>query len=718
MSGAGVDNSATAFRKSHTGRKPWPYGRLPPPCRSFAAACPRCTFCDFSARGRRGGQWFGARIRAEHLQRLARRAYVSQRRRHRLIAFVAVDVDEEHVLPRAAARRAALDLAHVQAALARTRPARGTGCRARRASPAAATSCRGRSASPARARRPGSASCCAAGPRCCGAAPPGRRAAPRSRRATAAPRASSCACRAPSAVERASTTDARGRCAASQRRHCPAATGIEYTRSTSFSATPARASRHMWISSAISALILRSLSRNVSKVWMMPPSVVFSTGTTPKSAPPRCDLLEHARDRPDRRRARRQPELLLDGHVRKRPFGAEVGDAHALLQRQAGAEDLLEHGADRVGRERPRVGRRQPIGDLAFARRHVERHRERVSSARRPCRPGRRAGSAAARIWSSARSISAAQLVELVGSWDRPWPSPGQLTTLRRMRLATLRDGTRDGALVVVGRDGDRCARAAAIAPTLQAALDDWDARRARAGRAGRHGWTRAARRRRAAGRRAAGAAAAARLRVDRRVGVPDARRPRAQGARRRAARHAGDAIRSSTRAARACCSARATTSRCVDPGWGLDFESEIAVILGDTPQGTTAADAPAHVRLLMLANDVTLRNLVPDELAKGLRLLPVEAGDRVLAVRDHARRAGRRVARRPRPPAAAHVLQRRAGRRSRRGRDALLVLRSDRAHRTHAGVHGGHHPGQRHGVERRSRARRVVPGRAARDRD
>ena len=43
----------------------------------------------------------------------------------------------------------------------------------------------------------------------------------------------------------------------------------------------------MWISRAISALILRSLSRNVSKVWMMPPSVVFSTGTTPKSALPR-----------------------------------------------------------------------------------------------------------------------------------------------------------------------------------------------------------------------------------------------------------------------------------------------------------------------------------------------------------------------------------------------------------------------------------------------
>jgi len=54
------------------------------------------------------------------------------------------------------------------------------------------------------------------------------------------------------------------------------------------------------------------------------------------------------------------------------------------------------------------------------------------------------------------------------------------------------------------------------------------------------------------------------------------------------------------------------------DPAWGLDFESEVAVILGDTPQGTRAADAHAYVRLVMLANDITLRNLVPDELAKG----------------------------------------------------------------------------------------------------
>src|SRR5262249_45640029 len=55
---------------------------------------------------------------------------------------------------------------------------------------------------------------------------------------------------------------------------------------------------------------------------------------------------------------------------------------------------------------------------------------------------------------------------------------------------------------------------------------------------------------------------------------------------------------------------------RLADAAWGLDFESEVAVILGDVPQGTTAPEA--HIRLVLLANDVTLRNLVPDELAKG----------------------------------------------------------------------------------------------------
>jgi fumarylacetoacetate (FAA) hydrolase len=54
------------------------------------------------------------------------------------------------------------------------------------------------------------------------------------------------------------------------------------------------------------------------------------------------------------------------------------------------------------------------------------------------------------------------------------------------------------------------------------------------------------------------------------------------------------------------------------DPADGLDFEAEVCVVLGDTPMRTRAADAGPHVRLLMLANDITLRNLIPAELAKG----------------------------------------------------------------------------------------------------
>jgi fumarylacetoacetate (FAA) hydrolase len=54
------------------------------------------------------------------------------------------------------------------------------------------------------------------------------------------------------------------------------------------------------------------------------------------------------------------------------------------------------------------------------------------------------------------------------------------------------------------------------------------------------------------------------------------------------------------------------------DEAWGLDFEAEVCVILGDVPIGTKKADAAKHVRLLCLANDITLRNLVPNELAKG----------------------------------------------------------------------------------------------------
>ena len=51
---------------------------------------------------------------------------------------------------------------------------------------------------------------------------------------------------------------------------------------------------------------------------------------------------------------------------------------------------------------------------------------------------------------------------------------------------------------------------------------------------------------------------------------------------------------------------------------WGIDFESEIAVITDDVPMGVSSDNAAQHIKLLMLVNDVSLRNLIPGELAKG----------------------------------------------------------------------------------------------------
>ena len=56
----------------------------------------------------------------------------------------------------------------------------------------------------------------------------------------------------------------------------------------------------------------------------------------------------------------------------------------------------------------------------------------------------------------------------------------------------------------------------------------------------------------------------------------------------------------------------------CATEAWGVDFEAELAVITGDVPMGCAPDRALDAVRLIGLLNDVTLRNLVPDELAKG----------------------------------------------------------------------------------------------------
>lgn len=58
------------------------------------------------------------------------------------------------------------------------------------------------------------------------------------------------------------------------------------------------------------------------------------------------------------------------------------------------------------------------------------------------------------------------------------------------------------------------------------------------------------------------------------------------------------------------------------DPAWGIDFEAEVAVVTGDLPLGATVEQAADSIRLVMLVNDVSMRALIPAELAKGFGFL------------------------------------------------------------------------------------------------
>lgn len=185
------------------------------------------------------------------------------------------------------------------------------------------------------------------------------------------------------------------------------------------------------------------------------------------------------------------------------------------------------------------------------------------------------------------------------------------------MKLASLKEGGRDGTLVVVSRDLGRCTAVAEIAPTLQAALDDW---------ASAEGPLRAV-----AERLDAGALPGARPFSPAAAASP---LPRAyQWA-------DGSAYVTHVELVRKARGADLPKSFWTDPliyqggsdgflgptddipiadeGLGIDFEAELAVITDDVPMGVSAAAAGAHIKLLMLVNDVSLRNLIPGELAKG----------------------------------------------------------------------------------------------------
>ena len=188
------------------------------------------------------------------------------------------------------------------------------------------------------------------------------------------------------------------------------------------------------------------------------------------------------------------------------------------------------------------------------------------------------------------------------------------------MKLATLRmpnasaRGQRDGRLVVVSRDLSRYLQATAVCATLQAALDDWDQ-------------------------------LAPQLRTLAREleeGAGDRFDPRqCLSPLPRAYQWAdGSAYVNHVALVRRARGAELPPSFWTDPlmyqggsdtfltprgnipladeSWGLDFEAEVVVVTDDVPLGASRELAAERIRLLLLVNDVSLRNLIPNELAKG----------------------------------------------------------------------------------------------------
>lgn len=189
------------------------------------------------------------------------------------------------------------------------------------------------------------------------------------------------------------------------------------------------------------------------------------------------------------------------------------------------------------------------------------------------------------------------------------------------MKLASLKEGGRDGTLVVVSRDLTRAVRAGDIARTLQAALEGWAAISPKL------------------------AALSDRLHagsVPREIRFHPANvaspLPRAYQW------IDGSAYLNHAELVRKARGAEMPPSLLTDPmmyqglsdrffaptepivveseDFGIDLEAEVGVITGDVPMGATPAEAAQHILLVVLVNDVSLRNLIPGELAKGFGFL------------------------------------------------------------------------------------------------
>lgn len=184
------------------------------------------------------------------------------------------------------------------------------------------------------------------------------------------------------------------------------------------------------------------------------------------------------------------------------------------------------------------------------------------------------------------------------------------------MKLATIKNNTRDGQLVVVNKDLTKAVKVAEIAPTMQAAIDNWDKTSPLLAQVYNE------------------------LNQGKRTDAFPFNSHDAMAPIPRAYHWAdGSAYVTHVELVRKARGAELPESFWTDPlmymgasdafiganddieiedlSWGVDFESEVVVITDDVPAGTKAKDAREHIKLIALVNDVSLRNLIPGELGK-----------------------------------------------------------------------------------------------------
>jgi fumarylacetoacetate (FAA) hydrolase len=189
------------------------------------------------------------------------------------------------------------------------------------------------------------------------------------------------------------------------------------------------------------------------------------------------------------------------------------------------------------------------------------------------------------------------------------------------MKLGSLKEGGRDGTLIVVSRDLSRAVRADGIAPTLQRALEDWSNIAPRLN------------------------ALSEALNAGTAEGAFDLDMTQLAAPLPRAYEFVdGSAYLPHVERVRRARGAEVPESFYVDPlmyqavsagfygprdpvrvpseDYGIDLEAEVVIVTDDVPMAVTPEDAAAHIQLIGLVNDVSLRNLIPNELAKGFGFL------------------------------------------------------------------------------------------------